>query len=824
MDAPRFASGRLDIPRPRRVVTAPVAVPASSLSLPSSQRSTASSSSSLSQAAPSAPEDLVETLYNHPSVRIISFTSSRHAFTAYSPLPSDNDVLPGSLPPSSQLERTIAVGAFCIYRAPGSVAFLSCGSALQPILPKSQCWCIDEDNSRFILQIRRPQYWRIEVPVADPDDARRATLLRDVFDKILLFEKTECPFQRSFTVQLPDPPETPVKKKAWTAEGKNLISSPFQSDLSPPAHAPTAISRGKRATSMPRDISLLSFEPIRDDDEQEERRSRGGDPSIGKIVSDFEALKGSGAPDSISSVSSHIFSSQGESYPAKAPEQITVNLPVLLENAARDQTAASITSSSSPNKEALQCLSTPTRGSSLAGTEISHEVSSTLSTVSSCPDLSDRLSMSKKADETHQPGQLNCFVETPDTHISLEKLELETASDRPENMREFIVVSNKTTTTTTTPTTPEHIIAETQDESSLSDQQNDGAVESDHSNSEGDPASFEGSGRVAPVNLARKRMTRMLAGRSFTAPPQLTLVTSPLSKSNQQAAARKVSPPPPQQPLARTQSPSASTDSFHSVQSWHSSSTPPPTSPRPDSPLTGAFLSDTEGVGVSESLSQVTYASDYTTTPKNTTTVVSSSLVVPDGCGSAEPTPRAARILAEKPSKESIDGESKPRVSRLSTFEDKLRIRRQSHAGSFSLRRRALSPLPPAANIFSPPRRPTSQSRLAAIRRLPTAIIHKTIEILLSPPSHLVNLMLKVAARIAAGEWRGLVFGFGEAGEQIPVQWDYYSDGEFSDLSDSDDYTLTNHGSNYSDNVPRANPWRRTRYAHDDDHDSCEVD
>lgn len=46
--------------------------------------------------------------------------------------------------------------------------------------------------------------------------------------------------------------------------------------------------------------------------------------------------------------------------------------------------------------------------------------------------------------------------------------------------------------------------------------------------------------------------------------------------------------------------------------------------------------------------------------------------------------------------------------------------------------------------------------------------------------------MLKVAKMIVSGEWRGLVFGFGESGEQIPVQWDY-SDGEFSDLEDDDD-------------------------------------
>lgn len=33
--------------------------------------------------------------------------------------------------------------------------------------------------------------------------------------------------------------------------------------------------------------------------------------------------------------------------------------------------------------------------------------------------------------------------------------------------------------------------------------------------------------------------------------------------------------------------------------------------------------------------------------------------------------------------------------------------------------------------------------------------------------------MLNVAARIAAGEWRGFVFGMGEEGELVDVRWDW---------------------------------------------------
>lgn len=53
---------------------------------------------------------------------------------------------------------------------------------------------------------------------------------------------------------------------------------------------------------------------------------------------------------------------------------------------------------------------------------------------------------------------------------------------------------------------------------------------------------------------------------------------------------------------------------------------------------------------------------------------------------------------------------------------------------------------------------------------------------ILGPPAHLINLMLKVAARIAAGEFRGFVFGMGEGGEVVDVRWDW-SD-EHSDIDE----------------------------------------
>ncbi|KAI0857553.1 inheritance of peroxisomes protein 1-domain-containing protein [Xylaria cubensis] len=742
MESLEFAANAPETPRPRRVMTAPV---------PASMSPQQPRPSSPSQPAPSESEELVETLYSHPSVRIISFTSSRRGFTTSLPAPSDNDAPPGSLPPSSRLERTIAIGAFRIYRAPGSVAFLSCGSALQPILPRSQCWCINEDNSRFVLQIRRPQYWRIEVPVADPDDAHRAVLLREVFDKILLFEKTECPFERSFTIKLPDP-ETPVKKKAWTAEGKHLISSPFDSDLSPPADTPTAISRGKRATGTARDMSPGSARFIDVDEAQDGVRFRARNQSFGDVLSYFNTQLHTDVTSDTASTRSDTHSSRDDYHLIGASAQTITDSPTLTDNFVGDSAAPP----SVPNP--------PTTRS---------------------PYFKEQ-EESNNADISRAEGELEAVVR------------------RADRIRESVEVS-----VDTTPHLQDAVVARSLQQGSILNRKDDDVLDSVHSDGEDSPASFEGSGGVAPVNLARKRVTRMLAGRSFTTvTPPSTLAASP-AKSNKPVAARKKSRSPPHS--TEVQSRSASTDSFHSIQSWHSSITPPPASPG-----SGESSSKVESVGLPRSPSPGTYSPTHITTPKNTINVVPSSSVL-DSCSNGEPTPRPVRFVIDERSKDSSNSEGEPRMSR-ERFP-----RRRSHAGSVS-GRRALSPLPSAANLFTPPPRQTPQSRLAAVRRLPAAIMHKTMEILLSPPSHLIKLMLKVAAMIMAGEWRGLVYGLSEEGEQIPVQWDYYSDGEFSDFSDSDDYTLTARSSNYSSGVPRAGVRRRSRWANDDDRYGSSVD
>ena len=88
MDSPRPRSS--GFAAPRRVFTAPVP-PSAPQSAPSSQ----------------SAGGLVDTLYDHPNVKIVSFTAGARSLT----VGPRNDIEPGSLSWSSQLERTIAVGA-----------------------------------------------------------------------------------------------------------------------------------------------------------------------------------------------------------------------------------------------------------------------------------------------------------------------------------------------------------------------------------------------------------------------------------------------------------------------------------------------------------------------------------------------------------------------------------------------------------------------------------------------------------------------------------------------------------------------------------------
>lgn len=95
------------------------------------------------------------------------------------------------------------------------MAFLSSGKNwATPILSKSQCWCVDGE-SKFVLPKGRHNYYRIELPNDSVEDRAKVDDFKSTLGKILQYETTQCPFQRGFTVELPEKPQTPVRKKPW---------------------------------------------------------------------------------------------------------------------------------------------------------------------------------------------------------------------------------------------------------------------------------------------------------------------------------------------------------------------------------------------------------------------------------------------------------------------------------------------------------------------------------------------------------------------------------------------------------------------------------
>ncbi|KZF21864.1 hypothetical protein L228DRAFT_239797 [Xylona heveae TC161] len=177
-------------------------------------------SDSSRRASKSSEDPVIETLFVHHSAKVVSFSPPSHVLRRpttpdYGAADPEDQV--GTLPWNSTVERTMAAGPLRLYRVPGSVAFLTSGKILHPILAKSQCWCVDGETI-FVLRIRTGTYYRIELPNHSIEDREKAAELKAVLPKILQYEQTPCPFAREFTVTLPE--RLPVRKRPWRPREK----------------------------------------------------------------------------------------------------------------------------------------------------------------------------------------------------------------------------------------------------------------------------------------------------------------------------------------------------------------------------------------------------------------------------------------------------------------------------------------------------------------------------------------------------------------------------------------------------------------------------
>lgn len=156
---------------PRRVASVPVRLAGSPMRPSSPWPSPSPSASTEYGSSGGSVQNNIDLLFAHSSARIVSFNSA---------LGLGGQLLPWTSP----TERTIAsgtsllscplrdittdrcsfhTGSIRIYKTiPHDIAFLQSGSALRPVLSRSQCWNVD-GRGIFCLQIRPGNFWRLEI-------------------------------------------------------------------------------------------------------------------------------------------------------------------------------------------------------------------------------------------------------------------------------------------------------------------------------------------------------------------------------------------------------------------------------------------------------------------------------------------------------------------------------------------------------------------------------------------------------------------------------------------------------------------------------------
>jgi hypothetical protein len=116
-----------------------------------------------------------------------------------------------------------------IYRVSNTgVSFLSLGTGkfLKHVLPRSQCWCVDEDST-FVLTGKDGAFYRLELQSTTPEDKSNVEEFKKILASLLRYEKTPCPFREGY-VELDEKPPTPSRKsfgplspaKKWRLDGQ----------------------------------------------------------------------------------------------------------------------------------------------------------------------------------------------------------------------------------------------------------------------------------------------------------------------------------------------------------------------------------------------------------------------------------------------------------------------------------------------------------------------------------------------------------------------------------------------------------------------------
>lgn len=616
------------------------------------------------------------------------------------------------------------------------------------------------------------------MPSIDDEDIRRALVLRETLDKIMQFEKTPCPFERSFTVELPERPTTPVKKRPWTPTARTVAMNwpPMQQPVTPPPEFSTRTRfynpSTRRHSDFGLDTSHLSLAPGTPETKPEVETPGGSEKKKtdtptrppGRRVSEmaFKPL-------------------------VEEPESITPPLTAIPPELAgkAKEIVPQITATATPEEDETAKLKAAPEAPSLTVTQDNEQ-------------KRDPIIVAKPPSPQGQDSKRLAIYPAPSVDPAV------SVTTQPDSSS---VDSTEADTETTV--LPKAIDLQMPSQAGEVQSHNEPIDESEPQVG----AAFDGAGEL---RVRRTRLAAFASRRAATAPP-LKVQTSSSTLTNVLENTHQGTTEPG--------SPAESSDSFHSTESWHSPIAPPspPMSPSRTYPFPH------ENIPLAR-VSLDRRASDNDATPTATVWERNSTGAV---AGSGQDTPMTPRgrpmesyetEMDLKPSEAAtsmipirpkVDSEehapnSTADTDSLSTSWSSAASRVSSPGSTNSLQHppsttsvsishstpRSLSPLPPPATLFTPRaggalrRLPSTaelqiraSSAVKTIRRIPSAILNKTCEMLFSPPANLINLMLNVAARIAAGEWRGFVFGMGEEGEVVDVRWDWSDEHDLDDTA-----------------------------------------
>lgn len=588
-----------------------------------------------------------------------------------------------------------------------------------------------------------------------------------MLDRILQLEKTPCPFERSFTVELPERPKTPPKKRPWTPTAPTRSVSmkwPPGQPVTPPPEFPTRgrfYNPGSRRFSdfgvdTSKTSSTLSTPRRKSDicNDQQEVEKQSVAPS--RRVHVEEAPMILEEPELLSPPLTAIPLSIHE-----VTKEMVAPVPMTTISKVRETKAEA----SAISIQGQPKIEVPARSR--------EPIWVTKKVPSSANRKTKRVApMQDKSAEIEPPAvkQSQSSLTSPQTQLKEAPLQESTESESPDPVS--------------------------------SDSADD---------SETRLGALEGLGQL---RVRRIRVAAFASRRAGTAPP-LRLRTSSISTPSNTSSTKADKNVESEVP--EPGSPAESSDSFYSMeshQSWHSPISPPLDLPVSSPTKTYPYPHDNIPLAPHMRKGQM---SDFTTTP-TAAGWEKNSIGAVVGSGANTPNTPFTEFHDEEPklSKEDVDSlkdpiESNEAAKTIPVSDDAIDSPSESYslasswssAASWSSSRsntpmrhrtattsvaishtspRTLSPLPPAANLLLPDPVGRASTAARAIRRIPSSIFNKTCEILISPPAHLISLMLKAAARITAGEWRGFVFGMDEGGDLVDIRWDWSDYGDIGGL------------------------------------------